>query len=158
MAVEYILSSDKLQSGFRAKYNLSVAQIITSFTDNGDGTVTANLFGGTTLTMDLTDSFYTKTEINALFSGISPSRSPVEYEYTEADLIEDGAGSGNWYLPYLKPDGGTVPDGVRPYSIASAQGTHEYPIPALIENDDAWTSPRIYGFSNVAQIITIFAI
>jgi len=158
MAVQYILSTDKLQSGFRAKYNLSVAQIITSFVDNGDGTVTANLFGGTTLTMDLTDSFFTKAEIIALLADLAAQKSPVEYEYSEADLVEDGTGTGNWYLPYLKPNGDPVPDGVRPYSIASVQGTHEYPIPALVENDDSWDEPRIYGFTNTTQIITIFAL
>lgn len=158
MAVSYILSTDKLQSGFRAKYNLSVAQIITSFVDNGDGTITANLFGGTTLTMDLTDSFFTKAEIMALLADITPSVIKYEYEYTEADLVEDGAGTGNYYLPYKKPNGDPIPDGVRPYSIASGQGTHEYPIPALIENDNAWTEPRIYGFNNSTQTITIFAI
>jgi hypothetical protein len=158
MAIAYILSTDKLQSGFRAKYNLSVAEIITSFTDNGDGTVTAALFGGGTLTMDITSSFYTKSEINALIAGLTPSKSPVEYEYDETYLVEDGAGTGNYYLPYLKPNGDPIPDGVRPYSIASGQGTHEYPIPALVENDDSWTEPRIYGFSNVTQTITIFAL
>jgi len=158
MAAQYILSTDKLQSGFRAKYNLSVAEIITSFTDNGDGTITANLFGGGTLTINGTTSFYTKSEINQMFVDVVPTKSPVEYEYDESYLVEDGAGTGNYYLPYKKPDGNPIPDGVRPYSIASAQGAHEYPIPALVENDDAWTEPRIYGFSNVTQTITIFAI
>lgn len=158
MAVQYILSTDKLQSGFRAKYNESVAQIITGFTDNGDGTITAALFGGGQLIINATTSFFTKTEITSLFSDVAAAKQPVEYEYTEADLIEDGSGSGNWYLPYLMPDGSDVPDGVRPYSIASGQGTHEYPIPALVENDEGWSSPRIYGFSNVSQTITVFAL
>lgn len=70
MAVQYILSTDKLQSGFRAKYNLSVAEIITGFLDNGDGTVTASKFGGGTFTIDFTTSFYTKTQINALLAGL----------------------------------------------------------------------------------------
>jgi hypothetical protein len=86
MAAEYILSTDKLQSGFRAKYNLSVAEIIISFVDNGDGTVTANLFGGGTLTMDLTTSFFTKAEVVSLINGIAP---PIidRVEFTEtADL------------------------------------------------------------------------
>lgn len=158
MAVSYILSTDKLQSGFRAKYNLSVAEIITLFTDNGDGTVTATQFDSTTLPIDLTVSFFTKAEIMALLADITPSVTKYEYEYTEADLVEDGAGTGNYYLPYLTPLGAAVPDGVRPYSITSLQGTHEYPIPALLENDNAWTEPRIYGFNNSTQTITIFAI
>lgn len=158
MAVQTILSTDKLQSGFRAKYNLSVNEIITSFVDNGNGTVTANLFGGGTLTMTLTTSFYDKTQINALFAGVVPSKSPVEYEYDQTKLVEDGAGTGNYYLPYLTTAGGVVPDGVRPYSIASVQGTHEYGIPPIVEDDDLWDFPRIYGFSNVTQTITIYAI
>lgn len=158
MAVQYILSTDKLQSGFRAKYNLSVAEIPVSYVDNGDGTITVNLFGGGTKTINGTISFFTKAEIIALFADVVPSKSPVEYEYDQTFLVEDGTGTGNWYLPYLKPNGDPVPDGVRPYSIASVQGTHEYPIPALVENDDLWAAPRIYGFSNTTQIITIFAL
>lgn len=70
MAVQYILSTDKLQSGFRAKYNTSVGEIITGFTDNGNGTVTATKFDGGIFTINFTTSFYTKSEISALLSGL----------------------------------------------------------------------------------------
>ena len=89
MAVEYILATDKLQSGFRAKYNLSVAEIITGFTDNGDGTLTANLFGGGTLTIDLTDSFFTKAEITALFAEVQP---PAALQRVEFNVTSDASG------------------------------------------------------------------
>lgn len=77
---------------------------------------------------------------------------------SQADLIEDGAGTGNYYLKYTTAAGAAVTAGVRPYSISSVQGTHEYGIPPLLEDDDAWDFPRIYGFTNVTQTITIFAL
>lgn len=77
---------------------------------------------------------------------------------SQADLIEDGAGTGNYYLKYTDAGGMAVTAGIRPYSINSVQGTHEYGIPAILEDDDTWDFPRIYGFSNVTQTITIFAI
>lgn len=82
MAVELILSTDKLQSGFRAKYNSSVNQIITGFTDNADGTVTAALFGGGTLTIDLTDSFFTKAQVTALLAALVPAPEVARVEFT----------------------------------------------------------------------------
>lgn len=75
---------------------------------------------------------------------------------SEADLIDDGGG--NYYLKYTDAGGLAVTAGIRPYSISSVQGTHEYGIPAIVEDDDSWDFPRIYGFSNVTQTITIFAI
>lgn len=81
MAVEYILSTDKLQSGFRAKYNFSVAEIITGFIDQGNGTVNAVQFDATTLPIDLTTSFFTKSEIIALFAGI-PTNTVTRVEFT----------------------------------------------------------------------------
>lgn len=77
---------------------------------------------------------------------------------SQADLIEDGTGTGNYYLKYTDAGGLAVTAGIRPYSISSVQGTHEYGIPAIVEDDDTWDFPRIYGFSNVTQTITIYAI
>lgn len=159
MAVQLIQPTDKLQSGFRAKYNETANEIIIEFVDQGDGTARAIQFDATWLTLDLTGSFFTKQQVIDLLASYVPGRQPVEYEFTEADLEEDVV-AGSWYLPYKTTGGGLVPDGVRPYSISSVQGTHEYAIPALLENDDAWTEPRIYGFPDpsTAQQITIFAI
>lgn len=159
MAVQLIQPTDKLQSGFRAKYNETANEVITGFTDNGDGTMDAEQFDSTSLPIDFTASFFTKQQVIDLLASYVPGRQPVEYEFTEADLVLDAV-AGSYYLPYKTTGGGLVPDGVRPYSISSVQGTHEYAIPALLENDDAWTEPRIYGFPDpaTAQEITIFAI
>jgi len=66
-----ILSTDKLQSGFRAKFNANVALLITDITDNGDGTLTVTLQGGTNFIVDLGTSFYTKDEVVSLISSVS---------------------------------------------------------------------------------------
>lgn len=165
MAVQYILSTDRLQSGFRAKYNLTAAEIITGFTDNGDGTISVAKFGGATFTIDATDSFFTKAEITALFADVAPSKSPIEYEYNQSFLVDQGGG--NWYLPYLTPVGGAVPDGVMPYNIITVYEDPDNPgefvtkpVPAFYEDSTLWDEPRIYGFPDPAtdQTITIFAI
>lgn len=77
---------------------------------------------------------------------------------SQADLIEDGAGTGNYYLKYTDAGGLAVAAGIRPYSISSLQGTHTYGIPAILENDTTYDFPRIYGFNNTTQTITIYAI
>lgn len=157
MAVQLILSTDKLQSGFRSKYNLSVNEIITTAVDNGDGTVTFTKFGGGIITLDLTTSFFTITEVQALIAALGSPIQPIEIIKSETDLVADG---GNWYLEYRIGASTAVGDGIMPYSIISLQGTHTYPIPALLEDDTLWTYPRIYGFPDpaTAQTITIFAI
>lgn len=65
-----ILSTDKLQSGFRAKFNANVALLITDIVDNGDGTATVELQGGTNFVVDLGTSFYTKPEVQALITAV----------------------------------------------------------------------------------------
>jgi hypothetical protein len=70
MAVELILSTDKLQSGFRAKYNASANEIITAVADNGDGTATLTKKSTGTFTLNLTTSFFTKAQVTALISAL----------------------------------------------------------------------------------------
>ena len=65
-----IQSTDKLQSGFRAKFNANVALLITDITDNGDGTATVELQGGTNFQIDLGISFYTKDEVVSLITAV----------------------------------------------------------------------------------------
>src|SRR5688572_19573229 len=65
-----IESTDKLQSGFRAKFNANVALLITDITDNGDATATAELQGGTDFQIDLSTSFYTKAQVEALITAV----------------------------------------------------------------------------------------
>ena len=77
MAVQPILSTDKLQSGFRAKYNTTVNEIIISATDNGDGTAALNQYDATNIPLDLTTSFFTKAEITALLAALVPAVPPV---------------------------------------------------------------------------------
>ena len=68
-----ILSTDKLQSGFRAKFNANVALLITDIVDNGNGTATVQLQGGTNFQIDLTTSFYTKTQVQNLINAVQPA-------------------------------------------------------------------------------------
>lgn len=65
-----ILSTDKLQSGFRAKFNANVALLITDIVDNGDATATVELQGGTNFIVDFSISFYTKAEVQALITAV----------------------------------------------------------------------------------------
>lgn len=166
MSVQLIQPTDKLNSGFRAKYNETANEVITGFTDNGDGTATANQFGSGGLPLDLRGSYFTKQEVIDLLASYVPGRQPIEYEYTEADLVEEGSGDGNFYLPYKRPDGSPVPDGVMPYNIIFTYEdpdnpgeflTNSVPVSAFTNNSQ-WTEGRIYGFSNIPQTITIFAI
>jgi hypothetical protein len=92
----------------------------------------------------------------ATISGTGGNKQTIAKSQT--DLIEDGAGTGNYYLKYTDASGLAITAGIRPYSINSVQGTHEYGIPAIVEDDDTWDFPRIYGFQNVTQTITIYGI
>ncbi len=65
-----IQPTDKLQSGFRAKFNANVALLVTDITDNGDGTATVELQGGTNFQIDLGTSFYTKDEVISLITSV----------------------------------------------------------------------------------------
>jgi|GEM_PF-6973776 len=68
-----ILSTDKLQSGFRAKINADIALLITDIIDNGDGTATVSLQGGTNFQISLGTSFYTKPQVQALITAVTPA-------------------------------------------------------------------------------------
>lgn len=87
MAVQPILSTDKLQSGFRAKYNSSVNEIIISATDNGDGTAALNQYDSTNIQLDLTTSFFTKSEITALLAGLVPVSPVLRVEFQKTGDI-----------------------------------------------------------------------
>ncbi len=68
MPVSKIVGSDKLSSGFRAKYNITVDEIIVAITIASDGVITFTKNNGGTFTTDLKTTFYTKTEIATLFN------------------------------------------------------------------------------------------
>lgn len=68
-----ILATDKLQSGFRAKINADIALLITDIVDNGDGTATVELQGGTNFQISLDTSFYTKAQVQALITAVAPA-------------------------------------------------------------------------------------
>jgi hypothetical protein len=70
MALQKIISTDKLNSGWREKFNNNVDEVPISFTDNEDGTGDFNKSGGGKIEVDLTGSFYTKSQLGLLpFSG-----------------------------------------------------------------------------------------
>ena len=86
MSVQLIVSTDKLQSGFRAKYNDTANEIWISAADNGSGSLVFTKFNTTAVTVPLTSSFFTKAEIIAMFATI-----------TEGILVTDIAdGSGQY--------------------------------------------------------------
>lgn len=71
MAIQKILGTDKLRSGFRVKYNETVDEIIS---DNGsvdsNGVLSFPTFGGGSRTANLADRFYTIAQINQILSGV----------------------------------------------------------------------------------------
>lgn len=71
MAIQKINSSDRIQSGFRAKYNATVDEIWTSVVDQGDGTLKITKFSGATVVVSLASSFYTKSELQSVIAGVS---------------------------------------------------------------------------------------
>lgn len=80
-------------------------------------------------------------------------------EWSELNLIED-VDAGSWYIEFKNEDGSALGETVRPYFVESKQGDHTFPIPPMLENDEAWAFPRIYGFpsSSTTQDIKIFAL
>jgi hypothetical protein len=79
MAVQQILSTDTLETGFRQKYNNSVNEIITGYKLLTDSTgaytavVQLTKFGGGFINIDLSPEFYTKSQIGAIISSINSS-------------------------------------------------------------------------------------
>lgn len=79
MAVQPILSTDTLETGFRVKYNTSVNEIITSYQllTNNLGAFTGVLrlikFGGGFINIDLSGIYYTQAQIGALISAVNSS-------------------------------------------------------------------------------------
>lgn len=67
LAAYKILNSDKLRTGFRAKYNLLLDKVIKEVSVDAEGVMTFYTHDNTELTCDLTDGFYTKEEINDLY-------------------------------------------------------------------------------------------
>jgi hypothetical protein len=86
MSVREILDSDTLNQGFREKYNETILEIILSGFDDGDGNLILLKNSGIQVVIDLKDSFYTKTEINAKFSG-------TPFTYQQSDLTDNGDGT-----------------------------------------------------------------
>lgn len=68
MSVQYIQTSDTLGSGFRVKYNASVAEIITAVTDVGNGSLNFQKFNSEVFNVTLTTSFFTKQQVNDAIS------------------------------------------------------------------------------------------
>jgi len=78
MAVELILSTDTLETGFRHKANDSFGAIIVSATPvvvSGvfTGIIRLNCFDGSFISLDLTSLYYTQTQITQLLTGITSS-------------------------------------------------------------------------------------
>lgn len=79
---------------------------------------------------------------------------PLILSKTQADLIEDGVGTGNWYLPYLDNSGNPITNGIVPVSVL----TNGISLPAS-GYDATFTPQRIYGFTgSYSQVIVITCI
>jgi len=132
-----ILSTDKLQSGFRAKFNANVALLITDIVDNGDGTITVTLQGGTNFQVDLGTSFYTKAEVASLIGAVTTvawgditgnvqDQTDVVGNYGIISPIDDILVSGNFAVDGADPDNpfGSFPaSGYSSFSVPGISGT-----------------------------------
>lgn len=75
------------------------------------------------------------------------------YNKTQANLIEDGAGSGNWYLPFLDDSGNLPPAGLVPVLVTTTAFDGSF----TFTYNNSFSPGRIYGFtSNAAQVITVY--
>lgn len=72
------------------------------------------------------------------------SNGAIQLTKTQADLLEDGVGTGNWYLEWLDNTNQPIEDeDVMPLAVTVNNIT--LPINQL---DRSFTPPRLYGFAN----------
>lgn len=78
MAVQLILATDTLETGFRSKANASFKAIVVSATPvmvsgQYSGVIRLNCFDGSFINLDLTTLYYTQTQITQLLEGFTSS-------------------------------------------------------------------------------------
>lgn len=100
MAIQNIVSSDKLQSGFRAKYNTSIDEIWVSGVDLGNGTLRVTKHNGDTYDIDLTTSFYTKAQTEVVLDDFMQQVTAMLGPLSPVWLYQDS--------PYFSTSGGGV--------------------------------------------------
>lgn len=168
LTFQEIQPTDKLQSGFRAKFNLNVDNLIIDGSIGDDGVLTLQTQGGVdTVQVDLSDVLATQDYVNAAISALNPSTTKIEIDKTQDDIVEDGAGTGNWYIEYREGPSTPIADGVMPYLITYAynDGANDVlkSVPAsAFEDNGSWSYPRIYAMPDPTTaatiLITIYAI
>ena len=73
MAIQKIQPSDKLNSGFRSKYNATVDELWVSISDLGGGVIRISKFNGGSVDVPRNTSFYTKEDLRDIVSGVGPA-------------------------------------------------------------------------------------
>lgn len=66
MAVRVINGTDTLESGFRAKYNETIQQIVTSGSIDGSLKIVLTKYGGETIEIDLSGLIYSKAQVDTI--------------------------------------------------------------------------------------------
>lgn len=102
MAIQKINSSDKLQTGFRSKYNATVDELWVSAVDIGNGLIEITRFNNTKFTVQLTTSFYTKQELQNIISGVGPATEQTAgiIRIATEDEAAEGTNSSTAITPY----------------------------------------------------------
>lgn len=102
MAISKILPTDRLQSGFRTRYNATVDEIWVSISDKGNGSFEITKFNGQKISFNLQESFYTKAEIADLLSGNDPASESTAGIVQIATLqeVNEGEDDGKVITPY----------------------------------------------------------
>jgi hypothetical protein len=162
LAFQSILSTDKLQSGFRAKFNQNVLLLIKngSISSDGSGILSLDLMNGSAIEIDLSGEMATIDYVDQAIANIAPPTTKIEIDKLQTDIVEDGAGSGNWYVEYREGASTPIPDGTLPYAITYSynDGTNDITRsvpPSGFENNSSWAFPRIYGFPDPTTAATI---
>lgn len=90
MSIRKIIPSDKLESGFRSKYNETADEIITSANIDPSGKLQLVKYNNGKIEIDLTGQFYTEVEINQMLSDITALIGGKPFDYTGANLNANG--------------------------------------------------------------------
>jgi hypothetical protein len=93
MAIQKILATDRIESGFRTKYNQTVDEIWVNILDLGNGSIRITKVDGTSINVSLTSSFYTKSQIQNLLTGNLPATETTAGIVELATLTETNEGN-----------------------------------------------------------------
>lgn len=79
---------------------------------------------------------------NTTINIINESGSVMVIPKDQANLVEDGSGSGNWYLPFLDEDDQPFASNIKPFELTVGG------VGIALQPNYNFTPMRLYGFAN----------